>query len=206
MTLLVDWQIREEIEKGRLVLGNFDDSLINPSGVDFRLGRHYTKVIPLGNAFWDRSENGRLSIASKETKGGQVSPPHTLLYIDPLDKSTFRDETFEADEYYLFPGESIIVSMYEHLELPHDISAEIKGKSSLARLFVANSAIGGFIDPSWRGTISLEITNGASYIVKLTEKMRIGQLMLFRHEVPNKDYSETGRYRDQAPGSGSKGV
>lgn len=199
MGLLVDHEILDEIKRGNLGVEPFDPSLINPSGLDFRCGRHYTKTIPTGIPRYRRNKFSELENVAY---GKDVFP-----LIDPKDKSTFKDETFEADEYYLAPGESILVNMMEKLTLPPYMSIKIAGKSSLARLFVDNSSPGGYIDPSWRGYITCEITNWRQdAFVRLSEGLKIGQLLIFTHDLPNKDYSETGRYRDQPPGAGSLGV
>jgi dCTP deaminase len=212
MSLLVDHEIRDLIKKGELKVEPFDNSLINPSGLDFRCGRHYTKTVPTGKRVWQRSERG----AVREVIGYDQVGPDTyeefeyawaLPRIDPTDKSTFRDETFEADEYWLAPGETILVSMMEKLTLPPYMSMKIAGKSSLARLFVDNSSPGGYLDPSWTGYITLEISNWRQdAFVRLSEGMKLGQLLIFTHELPEKDYLETGRYINQKPGSGSLGV
>ncbi len=213
MGLLVDHEILDEIKKGNLGVDPFDPSLINPSGLDFRCGRHYTKTIPTTEKIYGVDKFGQIKDCSyysgQEEAYGiyKTAPMWALSYIDPKDKSTFKDETFEADEYYLAPGESILVSMFEHLVLPPYLTAEVKGKSSLARLFVANSSIGGVIDPGWTGVITLEITNmRQDTFIKLTEGMKIGQLLIFNHEVVDRDYKEVGRYSHQAPGAGSLGV
>lgn len=212
MGLLVDHEIRDLIKKGDLKVEPFDDSLINPSGLDFRCGRHYTKTVPTGRRVWSRDKLGSVREVIKYEQVGPDSYIEreyewALPVIDPSDKSTFKDETFEADEYWLAPGETILVSMMEKLTLPPYLSMKIAGKSSLARLFIDNSSPGGYLDPCWRGYITCEISNWRQdAYVRLYEGMKIGQLIIFSHELPDKDYSETGRYRDQAPGSGSLGV
>lgn len=174
--ILVDWQIREEVESGRVVVDPFDGSLINPASLDFRLGRHYTRTKP------------------------------KRFPIDPTDKSSFETETWESNNHVLEPGDSILVSMLENLTLPNNISAKVYNKSSLARLGIENSPSAGFVDCGWSGIITLELFNVSRYPVRLTEGMKAGQLILLKHETVEKDYSQTGRYRFQAPGFGSLGV
>lgn len=203
MGLLVDHEIRDLIKKGDLKVEPFDDSLVNPSGLDFRLGRHYSTVKATNKERFSHAEKDTLHKASN-MDWSQFLQGYNL--IDPTDKSSFEVEAFESGIYFLNPQEAILVSMYEHLELPSYLSAKIAGKSSLARLFVDNSSCGGYLDPAWRGIITLELVNHGPFIITLREGMKIGQLMFFSHELPDKDYSETGRYRDQAPGSGSLGV
>lgn len=212
MGLLVDWQIEEEIDKGGLKVSPLDKRLINPVSLDFRLGRHYSRVRATGKRHW-RTIGGRLVNATYVDgpaygyAGGRTIPHDDALFmIDPMDKSTFEDESFEASEYYLAPQETINVAMLEHLEIAPYLSFKLMGKSSLARLAIDNSSPGGWAECGWKGYITCEITNHSKFIIKLTEGMRVGQILLFSHELSNKTYKETGRYRDQAPGSGSLGV
>ena len=196
MTLLVDRDIKALINEDRLGKGPFDLDLVSPSTLDFRLGKTYTQVMATSyNRF-------KINVI------GDALDPTLPMYgtIDPTNKATFEDSTFEADEYWLLPGENILVSMYEHLALPGNITAEIKGKSSLARLGLQNSSEGGLIDPGWRGYITLELTNHSNKAILLSYMMKIGQLLFHKHEHVAKSYQETGRYLDQAPGAGSLGV
>lgn len=57
----------------------------------------------------------------------------------------------------LAPGAFVLVSSVEHFDLPADILAEIKDKSTLARrgLDVKNTVA----EPGWRGYLTLELTN-----------------------------------------------
>lgn len=195
--ILCDWQIEEEIAKGGLKVSPLDRSLINPMSLDFRLGRHYSRVVATERTRFV-TRKGVIEVPGFYDSGVQV--------IDPTDKSTFEDESFEASEYYLAPQETINVGMLESIEIAPYLSFKLMGKSSLARLAIDNSSPGGWAESEWKGVITCEITNHSKFIVKLTEGMRIGQILLFSHELPNKTYKDSGRYRDQAPGSGSLGV
>ncbi len=211
--ILCDWQIEEEINKGGLKVDPLDKSLINPMSLDFRLGRHYSKVRATGQSLWGTDNKGALierfylDGPAWGYPGGQKQAfEDALQVIDPTDKSTFEDEAFEASEYYLEPQETVNVSMLESIEIAPYLSFKLVGKSSLARLAIDNSSPGGWAESEWKGFITCEITNHSKFIVKLTEGMRIGQILIFSHELPNKTYKDSGRYRDQKPGSGSLGV
>jgi dCTP deaminase len=57
------------------------------------------------------------------------------------------------------PGEFVLGTTVEWVELPDDIVARIEGKSSLGRLGLIVHATAGFVDPGFRGTLTLDITN-----------------------------------------------
>ena len=198
MSIMVDWEIKAAIEAGTIGIDPFDPALINPTSLDIRLGKNYT-----------------FTKAKKPSKEGTWTMPQyatpsyfkpAYLYIDPQDKESFENRTRELSEYVLTEHETVIVSMFEHLTLPDNMSAKLCGKSSLGRLGLDNSSCAGWIDPGWRGVITMELTNNSRYNIKLTEGMKIGQLLFYKHEPVGQSYEQTGRYRDQKPGAGSLGV
>lgn len=81
--------------------------------------------------------------------------------------------------YLLDPGEFILGSTREAVSLPNGIGARFEGKSSLGRLGLATHVTAGFIDPGFRGTITLEIKNENTFPIMLETGMRIGQLAFF---------------------------
>ena len=66
----------------------------------------------------------------------------------------------EDDEpFILHPGEFVLGQTIEWVELPDDLVARLEGKSSLARLGLQVHATAGFVDPGWRGRLTLELSN-----------------------------------------------
>lgn len=174
--ILVDHQLRAELEKGTLKITPFDDKLINPSSIDVRLGNKFGKVTT------------------------------TYVSVDPTDPLSFRTEEFEAEKVILFPGEFIIAHLLEDVTLPRDISAKVNGKSSLGRLGLENSSCAGWVDPGWSGKLTIELYNYSKNRILLQEGMKIGQLIFYKHVPCEKSYADTGRYMNQKPGQGSKGI
>lgn len=172
--------LTDEAIKSLKFVTPFDESLVNPTSLDIRLGDQYTFT------------------------QGKSFPWYSL--VDPLNKDSFKTETRTLTSYLLQPKEYILVSMFEHLELPDNISAKVMGKSSLARLGLDNSSAAGWIDAGWRGVITLELTNHSKNVILLTKGMKIGQLIFFKHDRVGKSYSQTGRYYNQIAGQGSLGV
>ena len=177
--MLVDWEIRECIEHtGEIKIDPYDPALIGPCSLDFRLGEDY----------------GFLELTYKE------------LYVDPLDKDTFKFTYGKAQEYFIKPQESVLVSMLERLEIADNIAAKIVGRSSIGRLGLFNSQHAGLADSGWAGVLTLELTNVSKFKIKLTKGMKIGQLVFHRTEQAEKPYGEVGRYQNQKSGFGSLGV
>lgn len=77
--------------------------------------------------------------------------------------------------YTLQPGEFVLASTCEKVSLPSNIVGRLEGKSSLARKgLIIHTA--GFIDPGFRGNITLEITNLGQEPFLLLPAMRIAQI------------------------------
>jgi len=191
MSILTDWEIKVEIRNKRIKINPFDESLLNGQSLDFRLGNTYTHIG---------------LVATEKNRKILKTLPSIFHYLDPTDSSTFFSSIIEADEYIIGPGESILASMYEHIELSPNICASIRGKSSLARLHICNSEIGGFVDGGFRGILTLELHNRGKFWIKLTKGMKLGQLVFEKTNYPANDYSKKGRYLDQTAGTGSFGI
>jgi dUTPase len=87
----------------------------------------------------------------------------------------------EQEELMPFPTE-LRASDLAHREqelgarLPDDIVARVEGKSTIARAGVAVHVTAGYIDPGFRGTITLELVNQSAHMVSLRPGMPIAQL------------------------------
>jgi len=62
--------------------------------------------------------------------------------------------------------------------------ARLEGKSSLGRLGLLIHSTAGYVDPGWRGHLTLELSNVAKLPITLYYKMRIGQLSFIRLTTP----------------------
>lgn len=104
----------------------------------------------------------------------------------------------EKDGYLLAPDAFILGSTYESIYLSSSIAARVEGKSSLARIGLSIHQTGGFIDPGFQGTITLEIKNVSNRSIRIRAGMRIAQIAFQRVDGEVlRGYSETGRYDRQ---------
>lgn len=60
--------------------------------------------------------------------------------------------------YVLRPNEFVLGSTIEEVHLPADLAAQVKGRSTWARRGLLVECAG-FVDPDFRGTVTLEIKN-----------------------------------------------
>jgi dCTP deaminase len=72
----------------------------------------------------------------------------------------------------------------EWVELPDDVVARLDGKSSLGRLGLLIHSTAGFIDPGWKGNLTLELSNVANLPIALYRGMKIGQISFEKMTSP----------------------
>lgn len=172
MSILVDFEIRDEISSGRLILDPFEPSLIQPNSYDVRLADKFS--------WHDKSDE----------------------VIDPYQSDSVLTSLVhvEQPDIVLQPGQFILGATLEKICLPRDIVGQLTGKSSLARLGVMVHVTAGFIDAGFShppAQITLEIVNVGNRPVRLHAGMPIGQMVFTRtkeclvayHEKPGAKYN-----------------
>ena len=111
-------------------------------------------------------------------------------------------KTITADTYVLLPGQFVLASTMEYFELPDNLTAFVEGRSSLGRigLFIQNA---GWVDPGFRGEITLELFNANRCAIELKAGRRVGQLVFAQlDDTALNPYS--GKYQGQRGASGSR--
>ena len=154
MSVLSDRDIRAALESNAIRIDPYDPHDLQPSSVDLHLDR------------WFR-----------------VFRNHTLGHIDVrqnLEELTELVSVEEDDPFILHPGEFVLGQTLEWVELPDDLVARLEGKSSLGRLGLLIHSTAGYVDPGWKGNLTLELSNVANLPIALYYGMRIGQISFFR--------------------------
>lgn len=175
--ILSDRDIVERIDDGSLVIEPFKESNVEPSSVDLRLGSDAKLV----------AAPGLKSSIPVETKRRDDT---FLQYTDV----TLRDGGLEIK-----PGDFIIASTEERVEVPDDLVAKVLGRSSLGRLGVSVHQTAGYIDPGFKGEITLELSNHGPAPVMLHTGQRICQIVFTKLTSPaEKPYGhEKSQYQNQ---------
>ncbi|MCD6429237.1 dCTP deaminase [bacterium] len=152
--ILSDRDIKKYIKEGKIKITpkpNFEIQL-GPASLDFRLGNEF-----------------------------RVFNHTTKPYIDPKDAETFHNLTElikiqEDSPFVLQPGQFILGITLEEIELPDDVGARIEGRSSWGRLGIIVHSTAGYIDPGFKGRLTLEISNIGMLPILLYPGMRICQI------------------------------
>ena len=110
--------------------------------------------------------------------------------------------TIQEDRYLLLPGQFVLATTMEYIELPNDLTAFVEGRSSLGRLglFIQNA---GWVDPGFCGEITLELYNANRFAIELISGRRIGQLVFAKMDRKT-DNPYNGKYQGQRQATGSK--
>jgi dCTP deaminase len=172
--LLSDRDILAEIETKNIVIEPYDEKLLQPSSIDFRLDRYF-----------------------------RVFENHRYPHIDPAADQSDLTRLVEPDgdePFILHPGEFVLGSTYEVVTLGDDLAARVEGKSSLGRLGLLTHATAGFIDPGFSGHVTLELANVATLPIKLYPGMKIGQLCFFRLSSPAEHPYGSAKYGSRYQG------
>lgn len=107
--------------------------------------------------------------------------------------------------YNLKPGEFVLMSTNEMVDMPDDYVGVVKGKSSLARKGLMVECAG-FVDPGFSGQITLEIKNlNQKRTLPLRDGMKICQMVLMRMaECPTDTYSKASGHHYQGQRGATK--
>ena len=172
--LMSDRHIRASIEAGEIGLEPLEMSLLQPSSFDVRLDRFF-----------------------------RLFDNHKYAYIDPAEDQSDLTQLIEVDPkeaFILHPGEFVLGSTYEFVTLPDNIAARLEGKSSLGRLGLMTHSTAGFVDPGFKGHVTLELANVSNLPIKLWPGMKVGQLCFFQLSSPSETPYGSEKYNNRYQG------
>jgi dCTP deaminase len=171
MSVLSDRDIRAALDAGEIAIRPYDPADLQPSSVDLHLDRSF-----------------------------RVFRNNRYPYIDvraPQPDLTELLTVADDEPFVLHPGEFVLGQTLEWVELPNDLVARLEGKSSLGRLGLLIHSTAGYVDPGWKGNLTLELSNVANLPIALYFGMKIGQISFFKMSSPvERPYG--------SPGLGSK--
>ncbi len=194
-SVLSDGTIRRLVEAGRIGIDPWDPGMVQPASVDLKLGCSFRVF-----------HNHRIQVIDLADPPGGLTEHVEVPYDEP---------------FVIHPNEFVLGRTEERVELPDDVVARIEGKSSLGRLGLIVHATAGFVDPGFRGTLTLEITNFNSVPIVLRPGLPIAQLSFmtldreaerpYGHPELGSHYHEQveateSRYRTPPPGPGARPI
>ena len=117
-------------------------------------------------------------------------------------ENEIKYKTITTDTFLIMPGQFVLATTMEYFELPDNLTAFVEGRSSLGRmgLFIQNA---GWVDPGFKGEITLELYNANRCAIELKAGRRVGQLVFAKMD----DHAlnpYNGKYQGQTGATGSR--
>lgn len=156
--VLSDRDIKQELKSGNISIEPLDISDIQPASVDVHLGSNF-----------------------------RIFKNSSHAYIDPTQAQDGLTESIDVEPgqtFVLHPGQFALGTTLECIGVGNDILGKLEGKSTLGRLGLMIHSTAGYVDPGWRGEITLELSNVATLPIVLHPGMKIGQMSFERMSSP----------------------
>jgi len=181
--ILSDRTIKEEIARGRIGIEPLGPDCLQPASVDVRLDKKLLVFKALRYpAYIDIKQN--------------------------LDGLTDMVEIDEDKPFFIQPGEFLLVSTLECITIHDDIVARLEGKSSLGRIGLLMHSTIGYVDPGWKGHLTLHLSNVSKLPITLYYKAKIAQISFLRlTSAVEKPYGSEGlgsKYQGQVEPTSSR--
>jgi dCTP deaminase len=160
--ILSDTDILTRLADGGLVVEPLADvdQQVQPASVDLRLGSEFLEF-----------QRTNISCIHPEAER-------------EIDEYIAETHVADGEDFILHPGDFVLGTTRERVEIPNDLVAHVEGRSSLGRLAIVVHATAGLADPGYEGQITLELSNLGNAPVALTPGMRISQLTFTELKTP----------------------
>jgi dCTP deaminase len=171
--ILNDKKIKEYIKSRKIVVEPFDENLVGPSSLDIRLGYKFRVFKSLEMEAIDIKDY-------EEDIYTRIDTENYIIHVGKYsDLYIIKNDSIPI---IIHPGEFILASVYEYIELPDNIVGQIHGRSSIGRLGLLVHTSAGYVDPGYKGNLTLEIINVNKIPIKLYPKTKTAQIVFFETE------------------------
>lgn len=189
-----------QLTSGLMGIGEAVDPVaLQPASVDLTLGSHW--LWPKPNVESDRFRQDEWDITEGE---------FSIAFPDGYDLSNCYTDTalpmeyeeFTADAFWLPAHGFVLARTRETIALSNDLFAMVEGRSSVGRLGItAQNA--GVVDPGFKGTITLELSNELPYPILVRSGFRCCQLVVSRVHGDTEGGYKSSKYQNQVQATGS---
>lgn len=155
MAILSDKDIKKYLEKGEIEIYPLEDieKQVQPSSVDLRIGSEFKGFKIIKKPFIDPKDSEDLD-----------------SYMDSM-------HIENGESFIIHPNEFALATTYETVKIPDNLVARVEGRSSMGRLGITMHVTAGYIDPGFKGKITLEISNIGKMPVALYPGQRACQIV-----------------------------
>lgn len=160
--ILSDRDIKTKLDNGEIKIDPMPDLgvALGPASVDLRLGDKFT--------VYRRTEQPYIDVRNPAT----------------MENLTREIERKHDEPFTIHPGDFVLATTLESVELPADIIGRLEGRSSLGRLGIVIHSTAGKFDPGWKGRLVLEISNIGLVPVRVYPGMRVCQFLFEKLSSP----------------------
>ncbi len=140
-------------------------------------------------------------ILSKENIQARIKSGNIIL--EPYSEESQQPASYDlraGEDYLLKKGEVTLVHSMEKIGLPGDVAATLMCRSSFGRRGILIG--GGYVDPGFRGNLTLCLVNMGpeDYLLKKGERC----VQAIMHEVTDGKTLYSGRYQDSVGAVGAR--
>ena len=142
-------------------------------------------------------DSGKINV-EPQIEPEQIQPASLDVRMGPKLYDCHREvmnDFSDSGEIVIQPGNLYLGHTLDYVEIPKDLAAMLTGRSSVARQGLVVHFTAGWIDPNFKGEITLEMYNFSGQPIVFQVGERIAQLVFFKLSEPSKGYN--GRYQRQ---------
>jgi dCTP deaminase len=164
--LLSDKRIKEEMEKGNIVIEPFDPRQLGSNSYDVRIGENYY---------------------------AQTRKMDGLIINDEEQVREFWGDVRIGNRYIpVRPGETILAHTIEVIGGQNTITTSMRARSSIGRSCLSIAKCAGVGDVGYISRWTMEVSNHSHVILYIPIGMRVGQIEFY--EVGDTDKKYSGKY------------
>ena len=183
-------KIKEEIENGNIIISPYEESNLNTSSYDVRLGEYYFRENKLKDKLF-------YNFYDEEQVKNLWGEPQKALPSKEIFAETPAG-IYENEKIILInPGETILGHTDEFIGGKNHITTMMKARSSLGRNFIQVCKCAGWGDVGFTNRWAMEISNSSQeHTIALVVGRRISQIVFFETgDIEGDDYTKSGKYQ-----------
>lgn len=184
--ILSHQSIIDNVKSGKIGIDSFIEDNVGPASYDLRLGNSFVEVTP-----------------NFETVEGVVPETKKVMIRTMNEEYPSSHITVkEGNSLVIPPHTFVLATTMEYIEVPSNIAVYVQGRSSIGRmgLQVQNA---GFVDPGFKGQITLELFNASNVPIGITPGRRVCQCVFHLLDEPT-DSPYKGKYVGQVGATSSR--
>lgn len=149
--------------------------VLSDKDIKLSLKKGEIKITPVPNL---KNQLGSNSIDLRLGNVFRIFDHSKYAYIDPFKKNIGEEVTREVkvkenEPFIIQPGDFVLGTTIEYLEIPDNLVGSLEGRSSIGRLGIVVHSTAASIECGFRGKITLELANMGKMPVALYSGMRI---------------------------------